>query len=41
MQFIDEVYNEYIDIIHEINPEEFAERWNKSVWKDVRMHMEV
>ena len=39
-QFIDEVFNEYKNIISTISHSVFAERWQKSINKDVRMKME-
>ena len=39
-QFVNEAFIEYADIMKAIYPEEFAERWNKSVYKDVRIVME-
>jgi len=39
-QFIDEVFNEYENIISTISHSVFAERWQKSINKDVRMKME-
>ena len=39
-QFVDEVFVDYKDIMETIHPEVFAERWNSSVYKDVRIRME-
>jgi len=39
-QFINEVFDEYQDILRTIDPEVFVERWSQSVHKDVRMIME-
>ena len=39
-QFIDEVFNEYKNIISTISHSVFAERWQKSINKNVRMKME-
>ena len=40
MQFVNEVFDEYKEIMEKIEPEEFANRWNKSVYIDVRTRME-
>jgi hypothetical protein len=39
-QFVDEVFNEYAEIIENIDARRFKELWDKSVWKDVRKSME-
>jgi hypothetical protein len=40
MQFVNKVFDEYKEIMEKIEPEEFANRWNKSVYIDVRTSME-
>jgi len=40
LQFVDEVFTEYEDILKSIEPEEFSKRWNESVYKDVRRMLE-
>ena len=39
-QFVDEVFNDYENILESVTPKDFAERWNKSLYKDVRARME-
>ena len=40
-QFVNEVFNEYQEILDTINPEIFVERWKSSVCKDIRKKMEL
>ena len=39
-QFIDEVFEEYKNIIKYIKPEEFVKRWTNSVSKDKRIEIQ-
>jgi hypothetical protein len=39
-QFVDEVFQEYQEIMDTIDAEEFGRRWQTSVYKDVRIQME-
>lgn len=39
-QFVDEVFLDYKEIVDNINPEEFARRWENSVHISVRESME-
>ncbi len=39
-QFVDEVFNDYENILKSVVPTDFADRWSKSVYKDVRISME-
>ena len=39
-QFVEEVYDDYEDIMINVSPEDFAERWEKSIHKDVRQRIE-
>jgi hypothetical protein len=40
-QFVDEVFNDYQEILQTIDPDIFAKRWDDSVYKDVRKIMEL
>ena len=40
-QFVDEVFNDYQEILQTIDPGIFAKRWDDSVYKDVRKIMEL
>ena len=40
-QFVNEVFNEYQEIFDTIDPYIFVERWECSVYKDIRKKMEL
>jgi hypothetical protein len=40
-QFVDEVFIDYEDILKTVEPNDFGERWNISVYKDVRIQLET
>ena len=40
-QFVDEVFEDYKEILTTISPSNFAKRWVDSTHKDIRIQMEI